>query len=191
MFDETIGNQQAKSQELGWLAGIIDGEGYIGLRDCKNHNYIWYRPEMMIINTDEAIIKKTQSIMRKLGVNPYIRNGHNGQERAKMYYKVQIKNLAKMLMVLKPVEELLTGNKYQRAKYIIEFCESRLNRCKEGLNKNLKPYLPREIELVDLCKPLQKRGRASETLHEARLRSNQILKELRGVKIKSELTTKA
>ena len=183
MNDEIIDDQQTRPQELGWLAGIIDGEGYIGLRDCKNHKYIWFRPEIMIINTDPAIIKKTQRIMRKLGVNPYIRTGHNGKKKAKMYYKVQTKNLTKSLLLLKPLLPYLTGNKEQRAKYIIEFCESRLNRCKQGINKNKKPYTDRELKLVQLCQSLQTRGRVSETIREARLRSNQIVKELRGEKI--------
>ena len=82
-------NQQASPQELGWLAGMIDGDGYIGLRGCKNHGYDWFRPEIMVVNTDPAIIKKTQRIMRKLGVNPYIRTGHNKNKNAKMHYSVQ------------------------------------------------------------------------------------------------------
>jgi len=181
--DETIGNQQVSSLKIGWLAGIIDGEGYIGLRDCKNHGYVWFRPEIQIVNTDVAIIKKTQRIMRELGVNPYIRDSHNGKKNAKVYYKLCIKNLAKVLRILKPILNELTGNKKERARYIIEFCESRLNRVKEGMYKNKKPYRNRELELVELCQSIQTRGRTSETIREARLRSNQIVKELRGEKI--------
>lgn len=187
MNDETMGNQQVSSLKIGWLAGIIDGEGYIGLRDCRNHGKIWFRPEMQIVNTDPAIIKKTQGIMREFGINPYIRNSYNGNQKAKMYYKLCIKNLAKVLRILEPIYEMLTGNKKERAKYIIEFCKSRLIRFKEGTNKNLKPYNERELELVELCQSIQTRGRTSETLREARQRSNQIVKELRGEKIKSEL----
>lgn len=167
--DETIGNQQVTQKEIGWLAGIIDGEGYLGLRWQKDkrkwHQNPFARPEMSITNTDMEIIEKAVMIIRKLGVNMFRRDikwkGNN-----KIIHICQTKHLTNMLKILKPIINELTGNKRKRAEYIIEFCESRLERelerKTEGIGRErsgaIKPYNKREKELVQLCQPLMKRG---------------------------------
>ena len=76
-----MGNQQATDAELGWLAGIIDGEGWLGVsletehwyREGKNTRQQSIKVEIKVVNCDPEIVVKTAQIMQKLGVNPYIR----------------------------------------------------------------------------------------------------------------------
>src|SRR5579863_6517286 len=73
--DGTMDNQQATDYELGWLAGILDGEGWIGFSITQKRSgtggSVFAKLEVRVNNTDKAIIDRTAEIMNKLGVNPY------------------------------------------------------------------------------------------------------------------------
>jgi len=164
ILDETIGNQQVTQKEIGWLAGIVDGEGYLGLV------WVWqYRgkksdrraqPQLHITNCDEMIILKCQMIMRKISLNPYIHACKGYGKVRKDSYRIQLKNIAKIYRLLSWIKDDLTGNKKDRAEIIYEFCTLRMNKI-----HNQMPYTQRELELVALCQPLIKRG-TSETIRQ-------------------------
>lgn len=192
-----MSNQQVTQAELGWLAGIIDGEGYLGLRlhkDYRNKNaeYRMIRPEIHITNCDEEIILKTRDIAAKIGVNAYIRASKASGKVKRDSFRFQIKHLNKTIRLLKPLTEHLTGNKQKRAKLMIEFCESRLSRPferkTEGIGKErsgaVKPYNKREIKIYSEIGPLMRRGTSETTRENLRL-SSELFKimELRADKI--------
>jgi intein/homing endonuclease len=65
-------NQQVTEFELGWLIGIIDGEGcYTLVRTTPNGN-MKLTPAIKIVNTNDEIIEEICMILRKLGVAYYI-----------------------------------------------------------------------------------------------------------------------
>jgi len=147
--DATMGNPQAPDlANIGWFAGIIDGEGYLGLRlnrDYRGYDYV--RPEMHICNTDEAIILKVRDIMRQhCQVEAYLRLEKIGKKRnKKQIYRLQTRDMHKMKRILDVVFPYLTGNKAQRAGYILEFCNSRIKGFSPGKRH---PYTSRELELL-------------------------------------------
>lgn len=181
-----MGNQQATQSELGWLAGIIDGEGYLGMiisSDKRAYEGAMIDVQLHICNTDEAIILKAQEIFRKLGVNPYIRVSKMTKSK-KDVFKIQIKHFAKLKRVLEVLHPYLTGNKQERAGYVMQFIDLRMSN--EGVrNPNIgngkrgcgrvKPYTEEELELYDRCRPLQERG-ASETTRQDQRKSSEIWK---------------
>ena len=172
-------NQQASQTEIGWLAGIIDGEGYLGLSVAKELRTKapsqQVTPMMHICNTDEAIILRTKDILNKLGIKGYCRVHNNYGASRKVVYKVQIKRQKALKVLLDCVGEHLTGNKKERAKLMLEYCNSRIQRYVKGTSC---PHSNRELELVEACLPLQRRG-ASETIRKMQLRQSEILKEQR------------
>lgn len=175
---DTTNNQQATQNEIGWLAGIIDGEGYLGLRwNLQRHRKKRYaQPQMHIANTDEAIILRCQSIIRKLGLNPYIRARQLKFGNRKIDYRIQLKNMSKVMRLLKAVRNDLTGNKKQRADIIIQFCEIRLERWERNGTAKYLPYTEKELQLIEQCQPLMKRG-ASETTREAERQRSVIINQ--------------
>lgn len=52
----------ATEQELGWLAGFFDGEGYLANRRGN-------KPLLGIENTDKALLEKAQSILDSLEID--------------------------------------------------------------------------------------------------------------------------
>jgi len=185
-MDETMGNQQATREEIGWLAGIIDGEGYLGFnynkdKRKKRGDYVFLTPCLHISNTDEEIVLKSRDIVRKLGVNPYIRATKATKQVRKDQYRIQIHHMAKMKIILDIVLPYLTGIKKKRAELILEFIELRKSASWIWTKPNnptnqggaSKPYSEREWQIYHECKAIQKRG-ASETIRRAQRSTSEI-----------------
>jgi len=174
-----LDNQQATREELAWLAGIIDGEGYIGIQLERIRKHSIARRAtvgMQISNTDEEICLKAVSIIKKIGINPYLKIDKTALKKSskKIVYVVVVHRMALMIRLLKPVLQYLTGNKKKRAELVLEFCELRMKNYIHGSHtKNF--YNDRELEIIDTCLPLQKRG-ASEAIRKAELEQSRFLK---------------
>jgi hypothetical protein len=179
-----MGNQQATDAELGWLAGIIDGEGYLGMNLESEHNYRdgyqtrrhSIKIEIKVTNCDPEIVVKTAQIMQKLGVNPYIRQpAVDLKPNHKVHYEASIKRMAPVKRVLEAVRPYLVGSKLERADIILKFIQLRTDnpgvvnpayadnaKGRRG-PRTIKPYSEEELRLVDQCRALQSRKGASET----------------------------
>lgn len=180
---QEMGNQQVTLVELGWLAGIIDGEGYIGLRldDQKGREFRSIRPEIHICNTEEIIVLTANDIMKRLGVNGYIR-ASKGRKGVKDNYRVTIKRMSQAVILLKAVEPFLIGSKRERANFIIRFCELRLSNPgvrnpnigngKRGAGR-IKPYTEEEWTIFEKVGPMSRRG-TSEAIREVQRHNSEI-----------------
>lgn len=188
-----MGNQQATQIEIGWLAGIIDGEGYLGFQVYKTRNHHQsISTELSVVNTDEQIIIKAQKIMLKIGVNPYINMSSykmKNKPTHKNTWKIVVHRLNTVLKVLEVVNPYLTGAKQDRAILVLEYCKSRLINYVPG--RHFNPMTEREAQIVDLCIAKQKRG-ASETTRKAQLEQSALCEQIRlkGVEKKREYDSK-
>lgn len=183
--DDTIGNPQATREEIGWLAGIIDGEGYLGFQVENDRRggrkSFGIRPSLHISNTDEEIVLRSQAICRKLGINPYIRATKANTHIRKDQYRLQIHSMSTLDTLLRAVRDNLTGLKQMRADLMLEFIESRKQAQwtwikpdnATGQSGAMKPYSDREWQIVHECKAYQERG-ASETTRRAQRQTSEI-----------------
>ncbi len=175
-------NPQVTDIELGWLAGIIDGEGWLGVSLETEH---WYREgmntrqksikvEIKIVNCDPAIVERTATIIRKLGINPYMRHGNRSQMKRPIY-EVSTKRMVSVQRLLVALRDHLTGSKQQRADLILRFIHLRQTnpgtpnpayangaRGRHGPG-TIRPYTVEELELIEQCRALQDRSGSSET----------------------------
>lgn len=146
-MNETMVNQQATLKELSWLGGIVDGEGCVGIR----HNTMQHQfsPRFNVTNTNMKIINETVSIIRKIGVNPYIRekkpSGY-GLNTKIPCYQVCVDTLSGARLVLEALEPFIIG-KGNQVKYLLEFCISR-KRFKKTQTNEQKMYNKRELECI-------------------------------------------
>lgn len=63
-------NQQGSL--ISWLAGIIDGEGWVGLNRRYGKHRIGFRPAIQISNRDIRILKRCEEIVKKYyNINVY------------------------------------------------------------------------------------------------------------------------
>ena len=93
--------------DIGYLAGIIEGEGSIYF--CTKLK----RPRIRISNTNIEILNKCIQILRDFGIDAKLRQQRQGNEKWKIGYSVDIdklKDLEKILIIIKPE---LSGKKKQ------------------------------------------------------------------------------
>jgi len=179
--DETIvemGNQQVTQIEIGWLAGMIDGEGYLGFQVYKTrNNHRSITVELSISNTDEQMILRLQNILQRIGVNPYINNSTyklKHKPTHKNVWKVVLHRMNKVLKVLEIVNPYLTGQKQERGKLVLEYCQSRLVSYIPGSHHNI--MTKRESQIIELCIAKQKRG-TSEAIRETQLKNSELQRQ--------------
>jgi hypothetical protein len=145
MEDATMGNQQATDLEIGWLAGIYDGEGYMGLTRQNTKKTRSIRPDIQLVNCDPDVILKTRKILNMIGINPHIRervHAKNQQGWSRNY----ILSMSKFVDVKKFIDtlgHLLTGEKQLRAALMLKLVNSRITKTR------FDQYSKEELELVD------------------------------------------
>lgn len=167
-------NQQTSLTDLAWLAGIIDGEAWVGFslaKDdrSKNRRTVVVKTEIKIPNTDKEIIAKCYRIWKQIGVNPYYREtSYKVKSYRKPVYEVATKNMTGVQKMINAVLPFLTGNKLERAHLMLEFIKSRQVAGKieipderysgDGPRSLVAPYSDREVEIVVKCRELQSNG---------------------------------
>lgn len=129
MLNETMGNQQVTQSEIGWLAGIIDGEGHIGIsiqnrKRCMNSTKF----DLKIVNTDYVLIDKVVAVMQKMGVNPLIRERIHIKATHNQNKIVTVGKMSQIKRIFDHVIPHLTGMKQSRATIMLELIESRLTK---------------------------------------------------------------
>lgn len=163
MTDVTMGNQQATQSEIGWLAGIIDGEGHIGLSLANSNVSKTVKFDLQIVNTDGGLIDKLVRILRSIGVNPYIRERTHVKATWSTNTIVTVGKMAHIKKILDVVKDELTGMKREKADVMLALIESRIQKTR------FDKYDERELGLVKLFRDrfVGKCG-ASTTAREAR-----------------------
>lgn len=156
MKDDTIDNQQETltQAEIGWLAGIIDGEGTIALnvrkKNWKGWKGVGVDLNLTIVNTDATIIEKAQEIIQKMGIEPYINerkpssifNTYKG--KGKTILSCTISAMSKIKKVLLCIIDHLVGDKKARANLILKFINKR-----QSSGKKYKKYTKKDWQIVE------------------------------------------
>lgn len=123
--------------ELGWLAGLLDGEGSIAYSVRKKHlGYLGMDLSVCWYNTDGGIIRKAVAILNKIGVEPYLteasrdvekRNGTTWLQAHKTYLTVRLHKQSAMRIVLEALHPHLAGEKRHRAYLVLRLLNKKKN----------------------------------------------------------------
>lgn len=146
------------AREAAWLAGIIDGEGYIGL--CKQLKGVGnFYPKIDITNTNLEMIEKIQAIYKKLVIDKEIKKYNKGKFH-KQVYNVGLTKKESIIELLNIVKDFLIAKKEQ-ATLLQEWCEIRTKNPittskRDGLKK--RNCYDRELQIYEKLKELNKRG---------------------------------
>lgn len=132
--------------ELGWLAGIIDGEGSITIMK-RGETFV---PSVKMSNTSKVLIEKFCEILNNLNIS-HSCYGKQKQGNRKYQWEVIIEGRPRVYSLLLVLRDLLVS-KTKQAEKVIEWIESR------GINLR-GPYTKEQLELVKTVKNLNGRGR--------------------------------
>ena len=137
---------------IAWLAGLIDGEGSIGMyavkRKLKYGYGIAHIPQLQISNDDTTIINEAQEVIVGIIGTRYMacttdcrvdrRNSH-------LHYRVFVPCRSSVIKVLSAIEPYLIGKKSQ-AQILLQMLRT---------HKHGSRYTRAELEVIDILKGLK------------------------------------
>jgi hypothetical protein len=144
---KTMDNQQETG--IAWLAGILDGEGYVSI--CMNQHKgrangqkkIQYSPRVSIGSTSQEIIEKCILVLKSIEVGHLVKDRE--LKSGKLFSSVIVVGALRVKKLIPFVLPYLTLKK-ANATRMLEFIDSRLSK-----ERNIT-YTTQELELVRLCK---------------------------------------
>lgn len=154
-----MGNQQAKPNfEIGWLVGIIDGEGWIMLAKAVNHpsGNIRYIPTIGVNATDKSMIDEMSRILDKHQVGHWIGKKEAQKKKWKDQWQLIIRGFKRSRKMLDLLGDSLIV-KQDRADVLRKFIQFR-----SKLN-NHDAYGEKEKQFFQELKRLNRRGKAPTT----------------------------
>lgn len=134
--------------KLGWVAGIVDGEGYIGVVANRSRGYLALMPRVDISSTTREMQDALRSILGFGLVYEKKKRAHRPNERLQFCWAIW--SAPCVGSFLKAIEPYLVV-KRRVAKVVRHFCESRLR-------NDLQPYTTAELAVLDQVRKLNARG---------------------------------
>ncbi len=141
---------------LGWLSGIIDGEGCVGLYNIKRNikgkrNVPMIIPVIAIVNTNIKLINEIESILDMFNIVYYTCKRKSKNKNWKPSYNIDIRSKVNCKKLLNLITDHLVIKKNQ-AEIVLEFC-----------NKKEHVYSERIKLLPNLIYSLNKKGLVNQT----------------------------
>jgi hypothetical protein len=136
-----LGNQQA-NRDLGWLAGILDGEGSIilGTQIRKNGDKQYYH-RICFYNSDDELVNKVVKILDANDIKSYVAEREFYNELSKKKgFTVSVSNYESAVKLLNLVKDDLVCKK-ARAELLLRFCVLRSNRINKSPNEEEKEII--------------------------------------------------
>lgn len=139
--------------DLAWLAGIIEGEGWVSLilyknRQAKGHHTPNFTTNIGMVNCDKAITNKVKFLFDMLGITYRIqhRKAYIGSDGRPRKEKIEIsvishKNIRPLAEAILP---FMVGEKKERLNKLLEFLDIRKAKPKTGPNSK---YGAEEFEI--------------------------------------------
>ena len=110
-------------QDLGWLAGLFDGEGCISFtHTCyrgKRRTYAYHS----ITNTDKALLEKAQALLDNLEIDSTLRACNSGRPNSLLVYRLCINGGAyiRRFFEIVPVRSEAKLEKYAKLKPLLPY----------------------------------------------------------------------
>lgn len=130
---------------LAWLAGFVDGEGYLGLISRGTR----YVTQVSIANTNLTVMKKVSEILMEMAINHSLTTtDKNNLKNGKKYHIVQINRFESIATLLAELMPYLVAKK-QEAHVLYEYCMRRMR------SKFRAPYTEEDLKSYAILKLLK------------------------------------
>jgi hypothetical protein len=149
-------NQQETAIAMGYIAGILDGEGSICLSVCERtqgrSRTLRVTPKVILTNTDMGIIEQCVTCLELLGVSKHIRHARTNNSTfvnaTKEVHYIEIFGNSRVKALLEQIAPFLGGTKRERAELIMRFVSRRIAKAEDrGVQVNYK-YDREDIENI-------------------------------------------
>lgn len=152
MFPNSVNTLNMTERQIGWLAGIMDGEGYIAIHKvwANDRNGYRFSVRLVVTNTNYEICQRCKDLC---GGGIYAKRKREGQ---KVVYQWYLYNVDKIVEILKLIVDDLIQKK-ELAELLIMFGDAYISN--GGYKKRIKPAtLLKQNELYETAKILNRRG---------------------------------
>lgn len=154
--------QERQFFDIGWLVGIIDGEGSFMIFRMKQPNgSICFQPMINISNTNSKIIEKAQNVIKQLGLACHVQYKVKKSVKNKSYWSLNITGLKRTHAFLTKMLSHLEC-RYPQASTLKRYTDLRLSKpCKS-------PYGDEEFFLINQLRELNgsSKTESSETIRQ-------------------------
>lgn len=159
-MDDRDNPQEIVETDKAWLAGVIEGDGFITIcfhqyRGATKERRFAVKPMVGFTNQDALLVDRVSGLLRVLGQkNAYIRevkSGYGGQstKQARPCFTAVVVGMQAVLSILQAIGPYLVGDKLGRARLAIRFLESRLSRVREkGQGSGNPRYTESELLMI-------------------------------------------
>jgi hypothetical protein len=144
-------------EELAWLAGFMDGEGYIGLNMWSRKRKFSMCPRVTITNTDKPTIEYIYDLMHRMGVGAYIYPRNRTNPKHATAWDIIITRFSVVPRLLIPILPYLK-TKRKQAETILDFIIYRQERIKGASRVSDVHYGPEEMAYRDELSRLNQKG---------------------------------
>lgn len=142
---------------VGWLAGIVDGEGTVSLsisRRANRSQMIRTTPKVSIANTDAGIIDRCIVAFEQIGVGHYAQHtrplaGHVlGVPVAKFkpVTMLEVTGLKRVRLLLNAIRPFLAGEKANRADLLLKFIVGRIGYVEQSKKAHNMAYRKEDVD---------------------------------------------
>ncbi len=150
-------NPQGTDIDLAYLAGLWDGEGYIGVICSKSRRRAEYRISLGITNTNPDILAEVARILDKYEISARVETAAPTKpEKHKISYCIAVSKLSSAKILCELLIPYLKG-KRGIAILVLRYVNSRLKYAKRT------PFNEEEISLYEQIKRLNKKGPSETT----------------------------
>jgi len=139
------------NEDLAWFAGIIDGEGCIGLyrrtskiklKNGSTKNLICPGPYLTVTNTNHKLIEKCRTILTSLGVKYYFMIGNKNENR-KFAKRIRVTSYSEIKKTLLAIKPYIIG-KIEQVEILLQFLS--LYKKQDEISYNLRRELLEKIQ---------------------------------------------
>ncbi len=118
--------QESPSDSLAWLAGIIEGEGHLGMYKQHYKNTTRYVPRFCVVNTDVALMDCVAQILKKYSIGFHVHNRQRN-ERSKPTFEITIQGIKRLAKLLPLIIPYMRGKKLRNAKLLLDYVTWRMS----------------------------------------------------------------
>jgi hypothetical protein len=133
--------------EMGWLLGILDGEGHVGLANHQSSKI--FQPTIKFVNTNVNVIDKLVVVLNKMGQAHMIYDAYR-QSNQRPAKRVEINGMLRVQNFLDHIYKYDFAKK-REVLALRSFIDLRLGK-KKG-----EPMGPRELELAEIVRAATRR----------------------------------
>lgn len=140
-MDNPQGTLNVTEVELGWLAGMIDGEGAVSFSvyfRTEGMNTIRVKPQVIISGTEKVMIEKAADIISRLGVGVHFQTREqliayksslaSGASKYRPLHVVTVAGFKRAAALLSIISEHLVSTKREKSEMMLQYMSQRLQK---------------------------------------------------------------